>query len=176
MSGDFLDQLEAHRGNLVAFCRGVLWERRDLEDAVQEVIVQALRAYGRFVPGTDFRKWLFKVASLTLKNLNRKRRPVPVGDVSVAQAAAPELVWDEDYEAILGHPEQLLQSVGDRLNRSLDRLTPSERMVLLLRAVADLRYRDIAEALDMPIGSVMGHLARARMKLRRALAECAHEM
>ncbi len=160
----------------MAYCRGVLWEPRELEDAVQEVIVQALRAYGRFVPGTDFRAWLFKVASLTLKNVNRKRRPVPLGEGMDAQGAVPELVWEEDYDAILGSPERLREVVGDRLYRSLDRLTISERMVFLLRAVADLRYRDIAGALDMPIGSVMGHLARARMKLRRALAECAHEM
>jgi RNA polymerase sigma-70 factor (ECF subfamily) len=176
VSGNFLDQLEAHRGNLVAYCRGVLWEPRDLEDAVQEVIVQALRAYGRFIPGTDFKRWLFKVASLTLKNLNRKRRPLPLGETMDARSAPPELVWEEDYDAILDNPERLQQLVGDRLHRSLDRLTVSERMVFLLRAVADLRYRDIAGALDMPIGSVMGHLARARMKLRRALAECAHEM
>lgn len=171
-----MDQLEAHRGNLIAYCRGVLWEPRDIEDAVQEVIVQALRAYGRFVPGTDFRKWLFKVASFTLKNLNRKRRPVPLGEMMDAQSEAPDLVWEEDYDAILSNSERLQELLGDHLHRSLDRLTVSERMVFLLRAVADLRYRDIGGALEMPIGSVMGHLARARMKLRRALAECAHEM
>lgn len=160
----------------MAYCRGVLWEPGDLEDAVQEVIVQALRAHGRFVPGTNFRSWLFKVASLTLKNLNRKRRPTRIGEAKDAQSAPPELVWDEDYEAILDNPQRLQLLVGDQLYRSLDRLTASERMVFLLRAVADLRYREIAAALDMPIGSVMGHLARARMKLRRALAEFAHEM
>jgi RNA polymerase sigma-70 factor (ECF subfamily) len=101
---------------------------------------------------------------------------MPIGQLSDAQGAEPELAWDEDYEAIRGNPERLLRSVGDPLYRSLDRLTVSERMVFLLRAIADLRYREISATLDMPIGSVMGHLARARMKLRRALAECAHEM
>lgn len=91
---------------LVSFCRALLWKKADLEDALQEVLLQAVKAYPRFVPGTRFKSWLFQVATNTVFNLNRK------GGASPPALREPALTKE------LARPEP-----GDDAlwNRSLDR-------------------------------------------------------
>ena len=63
MNREFLAQLEVCKGDLIALCRGLVRDKNDLEDAVQDSIVQALGAYPRFTPGTNFKGWLLQVAT-----------------------------------------------------------------------------------------------------------------
>jgi len=65
-----------------------------------------------------------------------------------------------------GTPASLAEALDEDLMADLKILTDNERAVLLLRAIGEMRYREIAESLDIPLGSVMGHLARARQKMR----------
>jgi DNA-directed RNA polymerase specialized sigma24 family protein len=65
--------------------------------------------------------------------------------------------------------DSLQERIGDRMADGLKALTENERAVLLLRAVGYFRYREISDTLDIPIGSVMGHLSRARRKLRAVI-------
>ena len=70
-------------------------------------------------------------------------------------------------------PEALNEALDQNLVAGLKTLTDNERAVLLLRAIGELRYREIAESLEIPLGSVMGHLARARQKMRALIARSA---
>lgn len=179
MNGPFLRELEGCKRELIAFCRHLLWRKGDLEDALQEVLVQALGAYPRFVPGTNFKRWLFQVAAHTIFNLNRKGRAVPACLPEAPDGGldpGEELRLEEAYESVLKDPERVLAALQGELRRAVGLLNETERMVLLLRSLGDLKYQEIAELLRIPLGSVMGNLGRARAKLRKALVEYAHEV
>lgn len=177
MNREFLAGLEAHRHELIGFCRWMLWNKSDLEDAVQETILQAIRAYPRFTPGTNFRSWLFRVAAQTIFNLNRKRRPIYVEEIeAAAPSAETELALEDAYDRVLEDPDRFLSSLGEGLRSALESLGETERAALLLRSICGMRYREIANLLDIPIGTVMSHLSRGRAKLRRILAEHAYAM
>lgn len=178
MDREFSSQLDSCRTEVIALCRALLWHKADLEDAVQEVIVQALHAYPRFEPGTHFRAWLLRVAAHTVYNLNRKRRRVPLPSPEAMEATdmERELGLEEAYEAVLKDPGRVVASLGGGLRAAVERLNETERAVFLLRSLGDLKYHEIAETLEIPLGSVMGNLGRARAKLRKALAGCVHEV
>ncbi|MCI0655762.1 MAG: sigma-70 family RNA polymerase sigma factor [Acidobacteria bacterium] len=162
---------------LVSFCRALLWKKADLEDALQEVLLQAVKAYHRFVPGTRFKSWLFQVATNTVFNLNRKSGACPPArrEASAVDPAI-ELKLEDSYEAVLKDPARVVAALRSELRRAVEELNEIERTVLLLRSMCDLKYQEIAEALGIPLGSVMGNLGRARAKLRKALVEYSHEM
>lgn len=179
MDASFLRQLEAFKGELIAYCRSLLWKKEDLEDALQEVILQAIRAYPRFQEGTRFKAWLFRVATNTLYNLNRKGRAVPPVEAALpgdAQDPEVELSLEDAYESVLKDPERVVSALSGELRRAVRLLNDTERTVFLLRSLCDLKYQEIAEALAIPLGSVMGNLGRARAKVRKALVECSHEV
>ncbi len=178
MDREFAAGLEACRPELLALCRGLLWNRGDLEDAVQEVVVQALRAWPRFEPGTNFRAWLLRVAVNTIFNLNRKRRtaPVPGAEPAAEPGLEEELGLEEAYEAVLADPGRVVAAMGAEVRGAVAGLSDVERSVLLLRSIAEMKYQEIAEHLGIPLGSVMGYLGRARARLRRTLAEYVHEV
>jgi RNA polymerase sigma-70 factor (ECF subfamily) len=71
-------------------------------------------------------------------------------------------------------PEALTEALDQDLVTALKTLTDAERAVLLLRAIAGFHYREIGDSLEMPLGSVMGHLSRARHKMRAAIDRARH--
>jgi len=143
--------------------RLALWLERDraeAEDLVQETFIQALQSFHRFTPGTNCRAWLVTILHHVRSNRIRARvrRPV-VEDVDdrIAEtvpfvAAIPQQVTDEDMLAAL---------------RSIPE---AHQAVILLCDVEEMTYKEIAEALDIPIGTVMSRLHRGRALLRRQLA------
>lgn len=177
MDAAFARELEACRTELVSFCRSLLWKKADLEDALQEVLLQAVKAFPRFVPGTRFKSWLFQVATNTVFNLNRRRGAgAPAVRETAAEDPESELRLEEAYEAVLKDPARVVAALGSELRRAVENLNEIERTVLLLRSVCDLKYQEIADALGIPLGSVMGNLGRARAKLRKSLVEYSHEV
>ena len=178
MDGEFLAQLESCRADLIALCRGLVRDRNDLEDAVQESIVQALRSYSRFVPGTHFKNWLLQVATHTVFNLNRKRRAIPTPDAEPdpERRLEVELGLEEAYDGILKDPDRVISALRPQLGQAVEQLPEAERTVFLLRSLCEMKYQHIAQTLGIPLGSVMGYLGRARIKLRKSLSEYAHEV
>jgi RNA polymerase sigma-70 factor (ECF subfamily) len=170
----FEGHLVACRQELVAYCRHLLWEKRELEDAVQDVVLCAFREFTSFTGGS-FKRWLFAIATNVVFNLNRKRRSRPVPPVEPVDAAV-ELGLEEAYDAILKDPSRALSTLDEPLRSCLEQLNDSERAIFLLRSIVELKYQEIAEALAVPVGTVMGTLSRARIKLRKLLAERSHAM
>lgn len=166
---DFASHAERVREPLTAYVRGLLWNPSDLPDALQSTLLTAFRKFGQF-DGRDFRAWIFRIATLTVFGMNRGGEAAsPLTDVP----AEEELAREYAYEEILRDPERLLQNFDDEVRRAVLALTESERASLLLVVVAGFRCREAAEILEIPIGSVMGYLARARGKLRERLADLA---
>lgn len=144
-------------------------------DLVQETYLKALRVAERFEEqGGGMRPWLFKILHNVFytRIAKAKRAPLPVDEVHGASAQEPapdepEPAWDLsrlDWE-----------HVDERLKSAIDGLRPEYRTVLLLWAVEGLKYREIAEVQDVPIGTVMSRLHRARSILASQLAELAEE-
>jgi len=135
---------------------------QDAEDVVQEAYLRAFRFFGGF-HGGDARTWLLKIVRNTCYTLHKNRG---------RQTAAP---FDEQVHTDIAesqNPETLLRrkAAGQSLNRALEELPTAFREVLVLLEVEGLSYKEIAEVLAIPIGTVMSRLARARHRLRESLS------
>lgn len=150
--------------SLYNFARWLVHEQSDADDLVQETYWKALLNFRSFHPGTNFRAWMFRILRNTFLNscsrLDR-RRAVAMN----SEEEGPELAVDRET------PETILI---EQLNRQLlqgavDKLPPDFREALLLCEVEEMSYREIAEILSIPIGTVMSRLTRARRAVRESL-------
>ncbi len=158
--------------------------REEADDLVQETFLHALRACDRFVPAEHgLRPWLFKVLHNVLNTrLARGQRDAKLlatfGALSNAHAApagdaATEFVNTESSKEIWERINW--ENIDQRLKSSVLELPLLNRTVFLLAAVEGLKYREIAELIEVPIGTVMSRLARARSTLAGQLADLAKE-
>jgi RNA polymerase sigma-70 factor (ECF subfamily) len=131
------------------------------EDVVQEAIVRAWRSYGRFQQGTNFRAWIFRILFNAALNARRDaaRRPVEVlaGEVP-------------DRDVVFLRPEDVDRADDPAARAAIAALAPEFRAVFLLATFEEFSYREISEALGIPMGTVMSRLFRARAQLRAAIA------
>ena len=144
----------------------------DAEDLVQETFLKALRGFSSFEQGSNFKAWIFRILRntfLTSRTGLAAQRTVALEDElrgrEYAQAPHPEAAIDRQT------PEMNLLLLSDRaaLQAAMETLAPPLLEVVLLADVEELKYREIAAVLDVPIGTVMSRIARARAALRAAL-------
>jgi RNA polymerase sigma-70 factor (ECF subfamily) len=164
---------------------------RDAEDLLQDTYVRALERYHLFRPGTNLKAWMFRVMTNRFINLYRRRRASPVGASydelqpylpdSEMQRGGPDARLARDFEnsrsvASLMRNRAFLDSLDDRLKAALEGLADDYRDVLILNVIGDLSYRDIADELGIPLGTVMSRLSRAKSLLRERVAGLAHDL
>src|SRR6266571_2671640 len=149
--------------SLYNFARWLVHNQNDAEDLVQETYLKALRSFASFQPGTNFRAWMFKILKNTfLSSCSKLERRMTVAMDS--EEGSPVL------PATSVTPESLLERSGDDAVRcAIEQLPVIFREVILLCDVEDASYREIAEILSIPIGTVMSRLARARKGIRESL-------
>ncbi len=172
MADRFLELLRPIERELEAYCRRMIWEPQDVADAVQSAVLRAFQAFDRYHDGTNFRAWMFKILTNEIFTLNRKRGHIRKFEVFLEPEemdAVVALEWDIEYTQWLLSPHAWADTLDENLVIALKTLTESERAVLVLRAIGELQYREISETLNIPLGSVMGHLSRARQKMRNAI-------
>ena len=146
----------------------------DTEDLVQETFLKALRGFASFEPGSSFKAWVFRILRntyLTSRTGLTATRTVALEDElhesgESGPAVVPEAAIDRQT------PEVNLVQLADRaaLQAAMETLPPPLLEVILLCDVEEMKYREIAVTLDIPIGTVMSRIARARGALRTALA------
>ena len=168
----FVEQLRPLQGMLEAYCRRMLRDRSLAEDVLQSAIVQAFAHFDGFTPGTNFKAWVFRFVTLEIFGQDRKRPLSFLGDFSGDDPVAAPLP-DKVGETLLRNPEAVFDLLDEEVVEALQRLSPPERAVLLLRAIGEFSYHEIHELLSIPLGSVMGYLSRARSRLRSMLADYA---
>jgi RNA polymerase sigma factor (sigma-70 family) len=150
--------------SLYNFARWLVHEQSDADDLVQETYRKALLNFRSFHPGTNFRAWMFRILRNTfLSSCSRLERRRTVAMNSEEEGPEPA-VERETPETIL--IEQLNRQL---LQGAVDKLPPQFREALLLCEVEEMSYRDIAEILSIPIGTVMSRLTRARKAVRESL-------
>lgn len=145
----------------------------DAEDLVQETFLKALRGFAAFESGTNFRAWIFRIlrnSFLTSRSGLEVMRTVALEDeledpYGSSTALHPEGAIDRET------PEINLIRLGDKaaLRAAMEKLPAPLLEVILLCDVEEMKYKEIATILEIPIGTVMSRIARARAALRRDL-------
>ena len=151
--------------SLYNFAHWLTQNRVEAEDLVQETYLKALKGFASFQPGTNFRAWIYRILRntfLTSRSGLREYATVPVDDdgpeaMLLAESQTPE------SEMLARADQQLVQN-------ALERLPVSLREVILLCDVEEMSYREIAETLTIPVGTVMSRLSRARKAVRELVA------
>lgn len=147
------------------------------EDLVQETLMRAFRFWHRFQQGTNIKAWLLRIQTNIFINKYRKRQKErAVFDSRQVDDLLPRLAVEEQtYLPPETRDEFLKQIIGDEVLRALDELPFEFRMTILLADMHDLSYKEIAEVLECPVGTVMSRLHRARKLLQARLFEYAGE-
>jgi len=149
--------------SLYRYARWLTKNVAEAEDLVQEAYLKGFRGYESFIAGSNIRAWMFRILRntfLTSRTGLRAIPPVPLDEnivESVVDPATPETNYVHRANA-------------DALRRAIDDLPVEFREVLLMCDVEGMRYKEIAEALSIPIGTVTSRLLRARARLRKALS------
>jgi RNA polymerase sigma-70 factor (ECF subfamily) len=151
----------------------------DAEDLVQETYLRAYRGFGGFKEGTNLKAWLYKILTNTFINTYRakKRRPeqVDLDDVEDFYLFR-RLGGLEAVEAVRSPEAEVLESIPDQVVKSaLEDLPEQFRMAVLLADIEGFSYKEIAEIMDVPIGTVMSRLHRGRKQLQKRLWDLAEE-
>ena len=164
-----LEQLDS----LYRFARRLTRDPDKANDLVQETYLRALRARESFeLKEYGIRPWLLRIMqNVHFSRADReKRQPVSV-EGETLEGANPDA-----QPEVAGVPASLdMEQIDERLAKALDQLAPDYAIVLLMWAVDDLSYKQIATTLDIPIGTVMSRLHRARQKLSETLRDYAEE-
>jgi RNA polymerase sigma factor (sigma-70 family) len=150
--------------SLYNFAHWLTRNSSDAEDLVQETYLKALRSFASFQPGTNFRAWMFRILKNThLSSCSKLARSMTVP--SGSEKDGPELIVENET------PETVLMKRADshRLQSAIEDLPVHYRETLLLCEVEEMSYREIADMLSIPLGTVMSRLARARKSVRESL-------
>jgi RNA polymerase sigma-70 factor (ECF subfamily) len=170
--------LEPLEAALEAYARRSVHDPNSAEDVLQEAVGKAFRDFHLYAEGTNFRAWMFRYLNLEIyagnRSFHRQRHE------ALLEEPAIENVWEQAIdepllERMLEEPQRVLSQCDDALAKAIGELSPVERSVLLLRAIGQFKHREMAEILEVPMGTIMSALSRARSSLRLRLAVYARE-
>ncbi len=170
----FADQAMSYAPQLYGAALRMTRNRADAEDLVQETYLRAYRGFEGFQDGTNLRAWLFRILTNTFINSYRskQRRPqeTDLADVEdlymykrLPQLAAARSAEDQMFELF----------TDDEVKQALEDLPEAFRLPVLLADVQDFSYKEIAQILDIPIGTVMSRLHRGRKAMQKQLFDYA---
>lgn len=145
----------------------------DAEDLVQETFLKAYRAYHTFAEGTNLKAWLYRILTNTYINRYRRerRRPTETDLGDLEELYLYRRIGADQSAAASGSAEDAVLSglVEVDIKRAVEDLPEAFRLPVLLADLEGFAYKEIAEILDIPIGTVMSRLHRGRKALQRAL-------
>jgi RNA polymerase sigma-70 factor (ECF subfamily) len=152
-----------HLNDIFRTASRMLGERSRAEDVAQEVYLQAWKSFERFEPGTNCRAWLYKILFHCVNHHRRKWFRFPLLKET-----------EEFLEANLVSAEPIPANLSDaEILAALDRIPSDYRAVILMVDVEEFAYKEAAEIIGIPIGTVMSRLSRGRKLLREQLGEVA---
>ena len=163
-SASFETDAMPHRNDLFRAAASMLRNQAEAEDSVQEAYLQAWKSFDRFTPGTNCRAWMFQILFNVVRHRRQKwfttlrwfgEEAPNLEETLVYEPPVPETLTDEDVLAAFG---KLPQPFAE---------------VVMLADVQEFSYKEVAETLEIPIGTVMSRLSRGRRLLRASLAPMA---
>ena len=143
-----------HAQSLLRFALKMVRDRHRAEDLVQEALLSAWRSFHQFEPGTNCRAWLFRILiNARNRDFSRRRELAEVVSIDDVHVRQPETI-----------------SASAEINSALDNLSSEHREILMLGVVEGFAIKELATILDVPVGTVMSRLSRARARLREMLS------
>ena len=163
---DFESAALPHFDDLYRTAARVIGDRTEAEDLVQEAFLQAWKSFHRFERGTNCRAWLFRILFHVIHHHRRKW----FSSKSVQES-------EELLENVLTYEPPIPENLtDDDVLAALAKVPPDFREVLLLTDVQEFSYKEVAETLQIPLGTVMSRLSRGRKILRVGLAKYAQSL
>jgi len=171
----FTDDAMPFMNQLYATAMRMTRNPADAEDLVQETYLKGYKAYERFEAGTNLRAWLFRILTNTYINSYRKkqRRPIETDLADVEDLYLYRRMGGAEV-ATMGRSaeDELLESLTEaEVKEAVENLPEQYRLAVLLADVEGFAYKEIAEILDVPIGTVMSRIHRGRKALQKELYE-----
>ncbi|SEP15357.1 RNA polymerase sigma factor [Paenibacillus sp. OV219] len=153
----FADLVQRFKGHVYRYAVGMLGDRMDAEDVSQETFIKAYYSLSSLDSEYAFSSWIIRVAANLCKDRLKKRAKAPEHDITEEQNE-----WIADQRA--ANPLEKLS-----IEEGLSRLSVGHREVLLLHEIQGYNYEEIAEMIDVPLGTVKSRLFAARINLRKEL-------
>jgi RNA polymerase sigma factor (sigma-70 family) len=150
---------------LYNFAYWLVQNRDEAQDLVQETFAKSLRGFDGFQSGTNFKAWMFRILRNTFLTSRTGLRAMPMLDID-DPSVEPSVVGTDD-------PERHLFRIRDReaIEKAMEALPVQYREVVLLCDVEEMKYQEIADTLQIPLGTVMSRLVRGRRRMRVLLQQ-----
>jgi RNA polymerase sigma-70 factor (ECF subfamily) len=168
--------VELHQGRLFAVAFGMLRDRDDAMDVVQDAFIKAHKKLGEFEGAAAFSTWLYRICvnlCIDKKRSDGRRKKVDMEDAAAVNLSEESLYADVGVGPRLSGSNPLKNASSKELGREIDAalagLTEDHRSILLLREVEGMSYEEISETLGVPRGTVMSRLFHARKNMQRLL-------
>lgn len=172
----FRTLVETHQSRLFAVAYGMLRDRDDAMDAVQDAFIKAHKKLAEFEGNAAFSTWLYRICvnlCIDRKRAEARRRKVDLDDALATHKEDDTLYAEAEIGGRLtgSNPLRTLsdRELGTEIGQALSGLSDDHRAILLLREVEGMSYEEIAEALEIPRGTVMSRLFHARRNMQRLL-------
>jgi len=167
-SAAFGDLVVRHQDRLYNTVYRLVNDSEDARDVVQEAFLHAYQSLNSFKGDARFFTWLYRIAVNAAISLRRKRRAVVRIDGRLGES-----ILDPADESEFSRPGQALEQAEEeqRLKKALARLSAEHRAVLVLKDIEGQKYEDMADVLQVPVGTVRSRLHRARLELRELLEQ-----
>lgn len=174
---DFAEQAMQFAPQLYSSALRMTRNAADAEDLVQETYLRAYRGFGNFSDGTNLRAWLFRILTNTYINRYRakQRRPQETDLADVEDLYLYKRVSSIDAASRSAEETLFDLFTDDEVKAALENLPESFRLPVLLADVEGFSYKEIAEMLEIPVGTVMSRLHRGRKAMHKALIDFASE-
>jgi RNA polymerase sigma-70 factor (ECF subfamily) len=172
--GEFAREFENASRALWCIAAAITGDRSRAEDVVQEAALAALQKLDEFEAGTSYLAWMGRFVRYTALNEARKQRTraaAPLDGIDVAEQWGSTGPESDRTVSVLGMLSREQGSFDDKVLGALKQLDEVARACLLLRTVHDMPYKQIAQVLEVPEGTAMSHVHRARQAMRQRLME-----
>ncbi|MCK5146338.1 sigma-70 family RNA polymerase sigma factor [bacterium] len=167
-SAAFKELVDRHKEKLYYLCLDLTGRHHDAEDLSQETFIKAYKNLSRFREESKFSSWIYRIAVNTHLNQRRKKSVTAMQTTEKMDT----LHWGSEHTAAAVNPEEQAHAgqIQEHIDKAMDRLSPKERCVFILRHYDDFPLADIAEIMGISVGTVKSTLFRGIKKLRKALS------
>ena len=150
---------------------------QDAQDLVQETYMKAYRSFHQFKKDTNINAWLYTILTNTFINMYRKKQKAPqIVDSEEINEWQLNTSHSDGSIGLRSAETEVLESLSDeKIKEAMSGLSKQSQLVVYFADIEGYSYKEISDLLDIPVGTVMSRLHRARLKLRKTLSDYAHE-